>query len=50
MFLNGKIVASEAERGTYKFELSDQFSGGMIFKFFPKYKLRKIGYLYLSKI
>jgi hypothetical protein len=50
MFLNGKIVASEAERGAYKFELSDQFSGGMIFRFFPKFKLRKNGYNFLILI
>ena len=43
MFLNGKILASEAERSAYKFELSDQFSGGMIFRLIPKYKLRVLG-------
>lgn len=43
MFLNGKILASEAERSAYKFELSDQFSGGMLFRLIPKYKLRVLG-------
>jgi hypothetical protein len=43
MFLNGKILASEAERSAYKFEMSDQFSGGMIFRIVPKFKLRVLG-------
>lgn len=40
MFLNGKILASEAEKSGYKFELSSNYSGGMIFKILPKFKLR----------
>ena len=44
MFLNGKILASEAEKSAYKFELADSFSGGMTFRFIPKFKLRQIGY------
>jgi hypothetical protein len=47
MFLNGKILASEAEKSAYKFELSDQFSGGMIFRFLPKFKLRSLGYFWI---
>jgi hypothetical protein len=43
MFANGKIIASEAEKSAYKFELSDQFSGGMVFRFLPKFKLRSLG-------
>jgi hypothetical protein len=43
MFLNGKIVASEAEKSAYKFELSNSYSGGMMFRFSPKFKLRQLG-------
>lgn len=43
MFLNGKILASEAEKSGYKFELSNNYSGGMIFKILPKFKLRQLG-------
>jgi hypothetical protein len=39
-FLNGKIMASENDKSSYLLELSTDFSFGMIFKIFPKYKLR----------
>ena len=43
MFLNGKIISSQSEKSAYKFELSNYFGAGMIFKILPKYKLRQEG-------
>lgn len=50
--MNGKILTSEAEKTGYKFELQDNYSGGMIFKVLPKFKLRQIGdpIQYIDKI
>ena len=42
-FLNGKILCSDTDKSAYKFELSDQYGTGMIFKVFPRYKLRQEG-------
>lgn len=42
-FLNGKITTSEVDKSAYTFELSNDYSAGMIFRIVPKYKLRKIG-------
>lgn len=42
-FLNGKILTSEIDKSAYTFELSEDYSAGMIFKIMPKYKLRKVG-------
>ena len=43
MFLNGKIIVSNADRSSYKLELSENYGAGMLFKFLPKYKLRQEG-------
>ena len=42
-FLNGKIMASSNDKSSYQLELSDDFSYGMMFKIYPKYKLRQVG-------
>lgn len=43
MFLSGKIITSEAEKSSFKFELSESYSSGMVFSFEPFYKMRQIG-------
>lgn len=43
MFLNGKEVASETEKSAYLFEVTDEFQYGMIFRIYPKFKLRNVG-------
>jgi len=42
-FLNGKILCSDTDKSAYKFELSNDYGTGMIFKVFPRYKLRTEG-------
>ena len=42
-FLHGRISVSEFDQSAYKFELSNNFGMGMIFKIEPKYKLRSDG-------
>lgn len=42
-FLNGKILCSDTDKSAYKFELSDEYGTGMIFKVSPRYKLRQEG-------
>jgi hypothetical protein len=41
--LNGRIVASEAEKRGYKLELSKDFASGMVFKFLPFLNYRNLG-------
>ena len=43
MFLSGKIITSEAEKSSFKFELSEIYSSGMVFSFEPLYKMRQFG-------
>lgn len=43
LFLNGKILCSESDTSAYKFELTDSFNTGMLFKIVPRFKLREEG-------
>lgn len=42
-FLNGLVLASGSEKSAFMVQVSKFFQRGMIFKFIPKYKLRKEG-------
>ena len=42
-YLNGRVVGAKTEKNAYHFDLSSSFSGGMVFKFIPKFKLRLLG-------
>lgn len=42
-FLSSQTLASDTEKSAYRFLLLGDYSSGMIFKIFPKYKLRNIG-------
>ena len=39
-YFNGRILCSEYDKSAYKFELSKNFSPGMIFRIYPKYQIR----------
>lgn len=42
-FLNGTVQSAYTDQGAYRIELSKIFNKGMIFKIFPRYKLRQEG-------
>ena len=42
-FLEATYLTSEIDKSTYKVQLSNVFTSGMLFKFSPKYKLRQDG-------
>mmetsp|Transcript_9608 Transcript_9608/g.8277 ORF Transcript_9608/g.8277 Transcript_9608/m.8277 type:complete len:85 (-) Transcript_9608:496-750(-) len=42
-FINGKISCSETDKSAYKFELSDEYNSGMVFRIYPKYRIRQDG-------
>lgn len=48
MYLNGKEIASESEKSAYLFELTDEFQYGMLFRIYPKFKFRQVGYSHLQ--
>ncbi|EAR94170.2 cation channel family protein (macronuclear) [Tetrahymena thermophila SB210] len=43
LFLSSQTIASDSEKSAYKFQLSKDYSSGMIFRILPKYRLRNIG-------
>ncbi|KAL4441627.1 hypothetical protein ABPG74_021559 [Tetrahymena malaccensis] len=43
LFLSSQTVASDSEKSAYKFQLSKDYSSGMIFRILPKFRLRNIG-------